>query len=139
MIRMMLISTAALLAGIGAIQAAELSIDVAGVRDAKGKVMVALHEQAGGVKFPDTTGAIAAQWRKAEPGTMRFVFPGLTPGQYAVAVYHDENSNGEMDTNMLGMPSEGYGFSNEAEGSMGPPSFADAAVNLADGAVETKT
>lgn len=140
MIRTLLISTAALLCGIGAAQAADLSIDIAGVRDTSGKIMVAIHVPTAGAKFPDMAGAVAAQWRKAEPGTMRFVFSGLNPGQYAVAVYHDENDNGELDANLLGIPSEGYGFSQEAKGSMGPPAFEAAAVELSDqGALETKT
>ena len=36
---------------------------------------------------------------------------GITPGTYAIAVFHDENSNGRLDT-MLGIPREGFGFSN---------------------------
>ncbi len=57
-------------------------------------------------------------------------FTNLETGTYAVAIYHDENDNGEMDTNMLGIPTEGYGFSNEAQGFMGPPKFKDAAFTL---------
>jgi uncharacterized protein (DUF2141 family) len=104
------------------------------VRGADGKVMVALHAPRDGVSFPDFAGAVAAQWRMAEPGTLRFAFPGLKPGRYAVAVYHDENDNGELDTNLLGIPTEGYGFSNDATGFAGPPDFDAAAVEVPDDA-----
>jgi len=39
-------------------------------------------------------------------------FTDLTPGRYAVQVLHDANDNGKLDTNIVGMPTEGYGFSN---------------------------
>jgi uncharacterized protein (DUF2141 family) len=57
-------------------------------------------------------------------------FGSLRPGTYAVAVLHDENENGKMDFNFLGMPLEGYGFSNDASALFGPPSFANAAFRL---------
>jgi uncharacterized protein (DUF2141 family) len=53
------------------------------------------------------------------------VFNNLPAGTYAVQYFHDENSNGEMDTGMFGAPVEGYGFSNDARGFMGPPDFED--------------
>ncbi len=39
-------------------------------------------------------------------------FPDLAPGQYAITTFHDENGNGEFDTNLLGIPKEGFAFSN---------------------------
>jgi uncharacterized protein (DUF2141 family) len=47
-------------------------------------------------------------------------------GEYAVKVFHDEDDDGEMDTNFFGAPSEDYGFSNDARGSFGPASWEDA-------------
>ncbi len=54
----------------------------------------------------------------------------LPYGEYAIKVYHDENSNNELDTMMFGIPSEDYGFSNDATGSFGPPEYKDAAFIL---------
>lgn len=54
----------------------------------------------------------------------------LPYGEYATKVYHDENSNNELDTMMFGIPSEDYGFSNDAAGSFGPPDYKDAAFIL---------
>jgi uncharacterized protein (DUF2141 family) len=52
-----------------------------------------------------------------------FTFNDLIPGKYAIRYYHDENLNGKMDTNLVGKPTEGYGFSNNVIGKMGPPPF----------------
>jgi uncharacterized protein (DUF2141 family) len=69
----------------------------------------------------------AAKARKSiAGGAARVEFPGLAPGAYAVAVYHDENGNGKMDANFLGIPKEPTGASNDAKGKMGPPKFEDA-------------
>ena len=56
-----------------------------------------------------------------------------TPGTYAVAVYHDENDNHHFDKNFLGLPAEGYGFSNDAPALLGPPSFDAARVIVRPG------
>ncbi len=45
------------------------------------------------------------------------------PGEYAVAVYHDENDDRDFNRNALGLPSEGYGFSNDAPTALGLPDF----------------
>ncbi len=54
----------------------------------------------------------------------------LEPGKYVVATFADNNQNGKLDTNFLGMPTELYGFSNNARGRFGPPAFSDAAFEL---------
>jgi len=56
----------------------------------------------------------------------RFDFQGIAPGTYALVVVHDENMNSKLDTNWLGVPKEGYGFSNEAKAFLGAPSFSAA-------------
>lgn len=53
-------------------------------------------------------------------------FSDLPAGQYAVVAFHDANSDGELDTNFIGMPKEGVGVSNNTKGSMGPPDYDDA-------------
>lgn len=55
-------------------------------------------------------------------------FAVSAPGTYAVAIYHDENNNHHFDRNFLGLPAEGYGFSNDAPTLFGPPSFSAARV-----------
>lgn len=65
-----------------------------------------------------------------------FEFSNILPGKYAIAVIHDENRNGELDTNMLGIPTEGKGFSSGAEVSLSAPSFADAEFTYDGGTLE---
>ena len=66
--------------------------------------------------------------------TQVFTFKDVAPGRYAVMVTHDENGNGKLDTNMIGMPVEGYGFSNNPK-VMRKPTFDEAVFEVgADGA-----
>ncbi len=58
-------------------------------------------------------------------GRISVIFDEVPAGKYAVSYIHDENNNNELDTGMMGIPKEGYGFSNDARGFMGPPSFED--------------
>jgi uncharacterized protein (DUF2141 family) len=53
-------------------------------------------------------------------------FEDIPPGRYALAVIHDENMNGKLDTKGLGIPTEGYGFSNDVKGLFGAPAFSAA-------------
>lgn len=53
------------------------------------------------------------------------VIENLKPGRYSFQYIHDENSNKELDTNLIGMPKEGFGYSNNAKGKFGPPDFED--------------
>jgi uncharacterized protein (DUF2141 family) len=67
---------------------------------------------------------------RATVGNIVVTFHNLPPGRYAVSAFHDENDNGRLDTDTVGFPTEGIGFSNEARGL--PPDFAKAAVDLAE-------
>ena len=60
------------------------------------------------------------------------IFENLQPGEYALSVIHDENENGELDSNAFGIPKEGFAFGNNALGSFGPPSFEKAKITIAD-------
>ena len=51
------------------------------------------------------------------------IFEDLKAGTYAIRCFHDENNNGELDTNFIGIPKEGFGFSNDAFGKFGPKKF----------------
>ncbi len=103
--------------------AAELTIDLQGVRASTGIVKVALIDSAqawdGKAAPVDATGA------PPSGDSARFRFSDLKPGRYAVAITHDENNNGKLDSNMIGMPLEGYGFSNNPR-VMRKPTFEEA-------------
>ncbi len=123
-------ATAALLAlalpWSGAARAADREVVIEEVASAEGAIFVSLHDgEASWSGTPSATQKVAPQ-----PGRTRVVFGGLAPGDYAVRVFHDRNGNGALDTNMVGIPREPYGFSGKGAGRFGPPPWADARVEL---------
>ncbi|MEZ4337472.1 MAG: DUF2141 domain-containing protein [Sandaracinaceae bacterium] len=60
------------------------------------------------------------------------VFDDVTPGEYALAAFHDENANNDLDRNIFGIPSEGTGASNDAHNMFGPPGYDDARFQYPD-------
>lgn len=112
--------------------AAGLFVEVAGIRSDEGRVYVAIHVEKEGVEFPDAAGMVAGGWTLAREGSFQIEFAGLPPGRYAVNSMHDENGNEELDTNLLGIPVEGYGFANDATGIFGPPGFDASSLELTD-------
>lgn len=72
----------------------------------------------------DDNKKVASAYINIGQGTAKVLFDYLKPGKYAVKLFHDENGNGKMDTNFLSIPTEGYGFSNNALGVLNmPPEF----------------
>ena len=69
----------------------------------------------------------------AAAGTVALAISDIPPGTYAVQTFHDANDNFDIDRNLLGLPREGMGFSNDAPMRFGPPQFDDAAIEI-DGA-----
>ncbi|MET3135146.1 uncharacterized protein (DUF2141 family) [Oxalobacteraceae bacterium GrIS 1.11] len=111
---------------------ASLVVSVSGIASAKGSIMVAVCDRAGFLK--------QCAYNQVEPakaeagGKVQLNFAQLAPGAYAVMVYHDENGNRRFDTAANGIPLEGYGFSRNASGHRGPPSFDDAMITIRLGA-----
>ncbi|GGE74113.1 DUF2141 domain-containing protein [Massilia psychrophila] len=116
---------AALLAAVQA-HAADLTIHIGDVKEAGGTIQVSLYNSAG--TFMKTAVATAAIAAINAANTV--VLKDLPAGEYAFAVFHDANANAKLDKNMFGIPTEGYGFSNNAMGAMGPPSFGQASFTL---------
>lgn len=104
--------------------AAELLVEVTGLRDASGSVRIAVCTPE---TFLEPSCAHVARVAADEP-RMRFV--DLPPGIYAVQVHHDADGDGAIDRTIFGRPTEGLGFSRDAPMRRGPPAFADAAVEL---------
>jgi len=118
-------------------QEAVIHADVVGLRNSKGQVLCALYASAEG--FPkDSQKAIRRVTSPISEKNASCEFSGLEPGTYAVSVFHDENSNGKLDTNFLGMPREGVGASNDAKGHMGPPKFDAAKFQFSGGRLNLK-
>jgi uncharacterized protein (DUF2141 family) len=114
-----------------AASAGELTVTITDIRNDTGSVLAAVYDSEANFLKPPLA-RVSVKF-KAAPGTVTFALPNLPPGKYAVAAFHDENENGKLDRNSLGAPTEGYGFSNDARGAGGPPSFAAAAVAIAEG------
>jgi len=117
------------LAGVSA-QAADLDITVTDVRVAKGTLMIAVVDSAAG--WDDQAKAVAGVSRKAGGAQEVFHFSNLPPGTYAAKVMHDENDNGKLDVSFMGMPIEGYGFSNNPQ-VLRKPTFDEAKFDLGAG------
>lgn len=103
-----------------------IHVKVLNIRNSTGTVACALFESS--VGFPaeylgSATNIMVIKIRRARA---RCDFEDIEPGTYALAVVHDENMNGKLDTNWLGIPTEGYGFSNDVTALLGAPSFSAA-------------
>jgi uncharacterized protein (DUF2141 family) len=111
--------------------AVPLQVTVENIRSGQGQVAVCVF--AGPRRFPDCAAGqrIATALQPARPGPMRFDFD-LPPTTMAVAVVHDENANGTLDTNFIGIPREGVGVSNNPAPRRGPPTYAESAFTLSE-------
>lgn len=106
----------------GAPPAARLHVTVSPARRVAGNVTFTLYGENGAL-FLKHHGWIAQTRVTLTGPAAQACFAVSAPGTYAVAVFHDENNNHHLDTNFLGLPTEGYGFSNNAAISLGPPKF----------------
>ena len=102
-----------------------LTVDVEGLRNRTGVVQVALFRTADGYPQQAELAARTRTLRVELPVTV-VTFPDLEPGTWALAVLHDENANGRLDTTLLGVPKEGIGASSDATRRLGEPRFEDA-------------
>lgn len=68
--------------------------------------------------------------RNISNNTCVIVIKDLKPGKYAFKFIHDENKNDKLDTNWIGIPTEGFGFSNNASMKFGPPPFSKTVFEL---------
>jgi uncharacterized protein (DUF2141 family) len=103
-----------------------IHVKILNIRNNKGSIACALFESPEG--FPKkflhfATNIMIVKIRESEASCY---FTNIPPGNYAMAVIHDENMNGKLDTNWLGIPKEGFGFSNQAKALLSAPSFSAA-------------
>jgi uncharacterized protein (DUF2141 family) len=92
-----------------------LTVEIINLESNKGVVMVDLMD-----KHEET---VMGNICKIADNKCTIVFKDLRNDQYAIRYFHDENSNEKLDTNVLGIPKEGFGFSNDAFGKFGPKDF----------------
>jgi uncharacterized protein (DUF2141 family) len=102
-------------------QKANLTVDVQNIRSQKGNVYIALFKPDSG--FPEGK---PVDGKKADiQGSNAQITFSIEPGEYAIAVFHDENGNGILDKRIFGMPKEPYGFSNNFRPRLSAPKFKD--------------
>jgi uncharacterized protein (DUF2141 family) len=102
-----------------AAHAASVQVTVAGVRNNRGHVLVALCSRADFLR-PHCPWKAAVP---AAPGDVTAIIENVPPGTYAAQAFHDENDDGHLNRTLLGLPREGMGFSNDAPMHFGPPGF----------------
>ena len=112
----------------------ELVVTINNIKEA-GEIHVALYDNA--EAFEADRGEKGGAAPGITQGTIEFVEAGsviyrydVAPGTYAIGIFHDVNLNNQLDNYFFGVPKEQYGFSNDARGFMGPPSFNDAAFSV---------
>ncbi len=100
--------------------ASEISLRFKNLKSEKGLMQIALFDNAEG--FPEShAGAELFTLKLAD--AKEITLRDIIPGEYAIAVYHDKNSDFEMNTNALGIPKEGFGFSNNPRILFGAPKY----------------
>ncbi len=131
MARLMKLATLlAVVSTASAASAADLVVNVTGIRGDKGSVALCLWNSA--AFFPNCIDhpAYRAIRLPAQAGSLTFRLTDVPAGAYAISVYHDEKNIRRLEKNLLGMPLQGTGASNDARGRLGPPSFRDAAIKV---------
>jgi len=114
-----------------AVNASELRITVESIRSPQGTILIGLYDSLesftraielsdkdGFLNDPNRFAAVALRANTALKSAV--VLTNLDPGKYAIILFHDENGNGKLDKNALGVPTEPYGFSNNVQGFLGP-------------------
>lgn len=114
--------------------AADVEITIRNVRSADGRIMVALYaDEAAYTAQRQTMGSMLP----AKAGEVRAVFVGVPEGRYGIAVFHDIDSDEKLGTNLLGYPTEPFGFGNDAEVRFSRPAFSATAIAVSDAPTRT--
>ena len=110
-----------------------VTISVTNITTHTGYIMVALYDEAGWGDEP-----VDAARELVHGDTITLTMTAPKPGQYGIRLFHDIDGNGELNANVMGVPIEPFGFSNNAPPRFGPPSFGAAAFDIGeDGTVQT--
>jgi len=118
-------------------ESATITANVGPLRAAKGSVACRLYTSPKG--FPRTTEGTTTERVKVTGARATCTFANLKPGTYAVMVHHDENDNRKFDRNLLGLPLEGYGASNNHTPALSAPSWEDSKFSVERGATRSLT
>ncbi len=111
----------------------KLIVAIEGIKEAKGVMIIAIFDNESDFLNKEY---VNQKVTISDDGNAKAVFNNLPKGSYSVSVIHDQNSNGKLDKNFFGIPTEGFGFSNNKMGKFGPPSFEECNVQLSGEQVE---
>ena len=112
-------------------KASEIEFEISGINSDQGKIYIQLFK---GEKNYQQGSAESASIVKAVKGSTKISFNNISSGEYALRFFHDENNDGELATNLFGIPVEGYGFSNNAKPDFGPVSYQEIKFTVAESA-----
>ena len=122
------IAAALLLAFSAAAEAVDLKVTMTKLKSGNGNIHVSVYDRP--ETFPKKTGMLKELIVKAKANRVEVVFPGLKPGMYAIAAFHDENGNGKFDQGFLGIPLEDFAFSRDPTVILSAPDFDEAAFKV---------
>lgn len=111
-------------------EASTLTVHIDNIQSVEGNIQLALFDSE--ENFPDGKPYKAIRQKVEKQGSMEVVFQDVPPGTYTLAIYQDENANGELDTNFMGIPKEPYGFSNNHRPGMSGPDFEAAKFQISE-------
>lgn len=104
-------------------QKGTLELKVTGLRNTQGEILVAMFNQAEGFPRDESRFFRADTIRNLNGTVAQTSFKDLAYGEYAITLMHDENVDGVMEFNLIGMPTEGYGFSRNYHPKLRAPKF----------------
>ena len=108
----------------------ELTVNISNIKLLKGEIIIGVFNT--DVGFLKEGVAIKNYTIKVTKETETLVIKDLPKGEYAISLYHDENSDKVCNRNFIGIPKEGYGFSNNIKPKFSAPSYADCKFSLLD-------
>jgi len=111
-------------------QTYNLSITVTGIKNSEGEISIGLYNKK--ESFPHVDEQYKVFFIEADKFSGIYTIKDLPKGEYAVAIFHDKNSDKICNTNFLGIPKEGYGFSNNYKPRLSSPSFKDCKIDLSN-------
>lgn len=135
---MITLATLTLVLSIGADDGGTMTFQIHSIEPKGGEVGCALFRGRDGYPMePDK--AVKRTFSEISDGHAECRFEGLTAGEYALSVMHDEDGDGELDKNLFGAPAEGWGTSNDAPArTFGPPKWEDAKITFDGGTFEQR-
>lgn len=108
----------------------DVIIEVSGINiSKKGNLIVGLFKQNG---FPKANQSSYGKTIPITSSTMTVKFSSIENGEYAVAVFQDQDLNDKLSSNFFGVPNEPFGFSNNKFGMFGPPNFSDVSFKVSE-------